>query len=98
MAKITVAKPFRLNHKGKLLRFDAGVHTVEKEVAEHWFVHQHLATAADDAGSDESAPKKATRASKKDKDQSESSAGNDAGSDESEGQAESGETDQGQPA
>lgn len=41
--KIQVAKPFKLLGKdGKMTDFPVGAHSVDKEVAEHWFVQAHL--------------------------------------------------------
>jgi hypothetical protein len=51
--KITVKTPFRLNVDGEIKQFDAGVHDVEKNVAEHWYVQAHL--AGGDAVADEPA-------------------------------------------
>lgn len=43
MAEITVAKPFKLTlDSGEIKEFDVGEHTVDKEVAEHWFTKAHL--------------------------------------------------------
>ncbi|HAU74868.1 MAG TPA: hypothetical protein DCW88_04860 [Agrobacterium sp.] len=43
MAKITVAKPFKLTlDSGEIKVFDVGDHTVDKEVADHWFTKAHL--------------------------------------------------------
>lgn len=43
MAKITVAKPFKLTlDSGEIKVFDIGDHTVDKEVADHWFTKAHL--------------------------------------------------------
>lgn len=43
MAKITVATPFKLTlDSGEIKVFDVGEHTVDKEIAEHWFTKAHL--------------------------------------------------------
>lgn len=43
MAKITVAKPFKLTlDSGEVKEFGIGEHDVNKEVAEHWFTKAHL--------------------------------------------------------
>lgn len=41
MPKIYVKKAFKLQHNGEVLDFPVGNHTVDKEVAEHWFVKAH---------------------------------------------------------
>jgi hypothetical protein len=41
--KIIVAKPFRLNLGGDAqIEFASGTHEVDAEVADHWFVKEHL--------------------------------------------------------
>ncbi|MQB09529.1 hypothetical protein DXT96_06615 [Agrobacterium sp. ICMP 6402] len=43
MAKITVAKPFKLTlDSGEIKVFDVGEHDVSKEIADHWFTKAHL--------------------------------------------------------
>lgn len=41
MAKINVTKPFVLNMDGLHRSFGVGLHGVEDEVAEHWYVKAH---------------------------------------------------------
>ena len=56
--KIVVKTPFRLNINGEIKEFDAGVHDVEKSVAEHWLVKHHTGKA-DDADAEAEAKAKA---------------------------------------
>jgi len=47
MPKINVAKPFRLNMPdGTTKDFDVGEQSVDKEIADHWFVKAHLVGAS----------------------------------------------------
>ncbi|CAN0620531.1 protein of unknown function [Burkholderia multivorans] len=48
--KIEVTKAFRLLTDGEHSHFPVGVHTVEQEVADHWYVKAHTrAPEGDDA-------------------------------------------------
>jgi hypothetical protein len=58
--KIVVKTPFRLNINGEIKEFDAGVHDVEKSVAEHWLVKHHTGQDAEQA--DEPVADKAEKA------------------------------------
>ena len=53
MPKIYVKKAFKLQHEGELHDFPVGNHTVDKEIAEHWFVKAH--TGEEPAADPESA-------------------------------------------
>lgn len=43
MVTITVIRPFLLNLGGEKRVFPVGVHSVEEEVASHWYVQAHTA-------------------------------------------------------
>lgn len=45
--KIRVGRKFTLNIAGDSIEFAPGFHTVEKEIAEHWFVQAHLDDSED---------------------------------------------------
>lgn len=45
MAEIIVSKPFVLNIDGLHRSFGAGRHVVEDEVANHWYVQEHIEVA-----------------------------------------------------
>lgn len=38
---INVVRPFTLHFKGVATQFAAGIHTVEHDIADHWFVKAH---------------------------------------------------------
>lgn len=42
MPKIYVHTPFTLQHKGAKLQFGIGNHTVDADVAAHWYVKAHV--------------------------------------------------------
>jgi len=47
MPKIYIAKPFVLSlDGGEQVKFSAGAHTVEQDIADHWFVKAHTAESA----------------------------------------------------
>lgn len=54
--KIQVAKAFQLNVKGGApMYFPIGNHTVDQEVADHWFVKAHLGGESAESGDNEAA-------------------------------------------
>ncbi|OYW34853.1 MAG: hypothetical protein B7Z41_00790 [Rhizobiales bacterium 12-66-7] len=46
MALINVVKAFTLNLGAVLKKFEAGVHEVEDDIAQHWYVLLHIASPA----------------------------------------------------